>query len=148
MLLNNKIYHRDILFYSEKQQWRVLLILKYFFSILCTFIVEGKVSAQYSVQSFHSVLCNYDVLLKYGHEPVICLSVNVGSHALKMHGLAGDASQLTPHAAVMFNSCLCVFDWFLSRWVCDNRSHYNGVGGGSVAIKMIIKWQTEATFSK
>ncbi len=48
--------------------------------------------------------------LKYGHEPMICPSVNMGSHALKMLGLAGDASQLTLCAAVMFNSWLCVFD--------------------------------------
>lgn len=48
--------------------------------------------------------------LKYGDGPVICLSVNMGSHALKVHGLAGDTSQLTLCAAVMFNSCLCVFD--------------------------------------
>lgn len=54
---------------------------------------------------------NYDALsLKRGHELVMCFSVNMGSHALEMPGLAGDASQLTPCAAVMFNSYPCVFD--------------------------------------
>lgn len=110
---------------------------------LCTFITHGKVSAKCSVRSFHRVLKTIMMhTWKYGHEPVICLSVNTGSHTLEIH------SASTLCAVVMFNSCLCVFDWFYSRWVCDNRRHYNGVGGGSVAIKMIIKWQTEATLSK
>lgn len=67
--------------------------------------------SEYSVRLFHSALKTIMMRsLKYGHEPVICLSVNMGSHALKMPGLAGDASQLTLCAAAMFNSCPCVFD--------------------------------------
>lgn len=93
--------------------------------------MEGKVWAQCSVKSFHSVLKTIMMPpLKYGHGPVICLSANMGSHALKVHALAGGASQLT----VMFNSWPCVFDWFHSRWVGDNRRRDNGVeGGGEVA---------------
>lgn len=106
------------------------------------------VSSEWRAITPQSFKNNYDVLLKHGDAPAIRLSVNMCSHALKMHDLTGGASQLTLCAAAMFNSCPCVFDWFHSRWVCGNGRHYNGVGGGPVAIKMIIKWQTEATLSK
>lgn len=71
--------------------------------------VPGVSSEQRAIipQSFKN---NYGVLLKHGHEPAIRLSVNMCSHARKMHDLTGGGSQLTLCVAAMFNSCPCVFD--------------------------------------
>lgn len=88
---------------------KILSLLSHSIHPLCTFITECMVSARCGVKSFHCVLKTIMMRsLKYGQQPVICLSVNTGSRALKTHGLAADASWLTLCAAAMFNSCLCV----------------------------------------
>lgn len=77
--------------------------------------------------------------LKYGHRIVARLSANMGSHAVKVHVVAENASQLTLCATVMFN----VPVWLIPFQVSHSQllSQYNAVRGVSVAIKMIIKWQ-------
>lgn len=77
--------------------------------------------------------------LKYGDGPVICLSVNMGSHALKVHGLADDTSQLTlEQLQCLIHACVCLTDSIPGESVTTAVTIME-LEGGSVAIKMIIK---------